>query len=116
MHLDPVVIALIGTIMGPVGLKVIEHYLSKSRIKNDDAVQIRNELRIEINTQREEIKQLEADVVKWREEYYDLRDKYIELQTQLTLALEKIRNEADTATALAEDIQQKPPETPPISI
>lgn len=110
--MDPGWIALIGTITGGVGLKFVEHWLGRNRVKTDDATRIRDELRIEITNQREEIRQLEADVTKWREEYYNLRDKYVSLQTELTLALEKIRKEATEAGNRAETLNQQPPPTP----
>lgn len=95
MSLDPAWIALIGTVCGGVGLKLTEYWLGRNKVRTDDASRIRDELRMEITAQREEIKQLETDVEKWRNEYYDLRDKYINLQTELTLALERIKNEME---------------------
>lgn len=95
MALDPAWIALVATICGGVGLKVTEHWLGRNKVKVDDAARIRDELRLEITANKEEIKQLEADVAKWRDEYYDLRDKYVELQTQLTIAIEKIKKDND---------------------
>lgn len=115
MALDPAWIALIGTVCGGVGLKMAEHWLGRSKVKVDDAARIRDELRIEIVAQREEIKQLEADVDKWRDEYYNMRDKYINLQTELTLALQKIKIEAAEAEKIAETMQKIPPITPPPS-
>lgn len=113
MTFDPAwIIALIGTIFGGVGLKLVEHWLGRSKIKVDDAARIRDELRLEITAQRAEIKQLEADVDKWREEYYNLRDKYVALQTELTLALQSIRNEAVKAESKAEELSAQPPQTP----
>lgn len=114
MAIDPAWIALIGTLCGGVGLKVAEHWLGRNKIRIDDASRIRDELRLEITAQREEIKQLEADVDKWREEYYNLRDKYINLQTELTLALQKIREEANLATVKVDEVNQQPPPTPPL--
>jgi len=90
--IDPAWIALIGTLCGGLGLKVTEHWLGRTRVKVDDAAKIRDELRIEITAQREEIKALEVEVEKWRGEYYDLRDQYVKMQTELTLALERIKN------------------------
>lgn len=107
--MDPAWIALIGTVTGGVGLKLAEHWLGRNRVKTDDAARIRDELRTEITNQRQEIKDLEADVNKWREEYYDLRDKYIHLQTELTLALQNIRKEAHTAETAAKILEQSPP-------
>lgn len=111
MTLDPAVIALIGTIFGGAGLKATETWLGKNRVRVDDAAKIRDELRLEITAQREEIKQLETDVNKWREEYYNLRDKYVVLQTELTLALQKIKDEAAEATAIASRKSVDPPVT-----
>jgi chromosome segregation ATPase len=93
MAVDPAWIALGGTIAGTVGLKVAEHFLGKGRVKIDDAAKIRDELRLQIAANNEEIKQLEAEAEKWRAEYYNLRDKYVALQTELTLALQKIKDE-----------------------
>lgn len=95
--IDPAWIALIGTICGGLGLKMAEHYLGRGKIKVDDATKIRDELRMEISTQREEIRQLELDVEKWRADYYNLFQKYIAMQTDLTIALEKIKAEAVVA-------------------
>lgn len=109
MALDPAWIALIGTIFGGAGLKATETWLGKNRVRVDDAAKIRDELRLEITAQREEIKQLETDVNKWRDEYYNLRDKYVALQTELTLALQKIKDEANEAARQAAELHKKPP-------
>jgi len=93
MHLDPAWIAVVGTVFGGVGLKVLEHWLGKSKVKIDEASKLRDELRIEITAQREEIKALEAEVDTWREKFYDLRDKYSELNTEYLITLEKLKKE-----------------------
>jgi predicted RNase H-like nuclease (RuvC/YqgF family) len=89
--IDPAWIALIGTVFGGVGLKMAERALGRSKERSDDATQIRDELRIEIVSQRDEIKALEAEVEKWRAEYYNLRDQHVKMQTELTLALERLK-------------------------
>lgn len=109
--LDPAWIALIGTVCGGVGLKVAEHWLGRSKIKVDDAARIRDELRLEITAQREEIKQLESDVDRWRDEYYNLKEKYMTLQTELMFALRNIRIEAEQAEDTANNISDQPPTT-----
>lgn len=91
MSLDPAWIALIGTVAGGLGLKVTEHWLGRNKDKVDDAARIRDELRTEVTAQRAEIKVLEDEVEEWRAKYYDLRDLYIKLQTELTLALQDIK-------------------------
>lgn len=110
--IDPAWIALIGTLCGGIGLKVAEHWLGKGKVKVDDAARIRDELRLEITAQREEIKELEQQVQKWQADYYDLRDKHIKLQTELMIALQKIKDQADEAEEQAKQIANEPPPTP----
>ncbi len=86
MALDPTVVALIGTLMGGVGLKVMEHWLGKNRVKIDDALQIRNELRTEVTALRAENKQLESEVDKWRKDYYDQYAVIMALKTEVALS------------------------------
>lgn len=78
MALDPAWIALIGTICGGIGLKILEHWLGKSKVKIDEAAKIREELRIEVNGLRIENKHLDSELDKWKKDYYDLRDKNIQ--------------------------------------
>lgn len=90
--LSPAWIALIGTLFGGVVLKVTEKYLGRSKEKKDDAKEIRAELRDTVKDQRQEIKDLEDEVNEWRSKYYDLRDSYMNIKTELTLALGSIKN------------------------
>lgn len=95
--MDPTVIALAGTVFGGVGLKVAEHWLGRSKIKVDDAARLRDELRLEITALREEIKQLELAVDKWRDQAYKSREECTALQTELTIL------KADLANVKAEN-------------
>lgn len=108
MSIDPAVLTLIGTLCGGIGLKVTEHVLTKGKTRVDDASRIRDELRIEITSQREEIARLEAERDKWQSSYYDLRDQFSKLQTELTLALQNIKEKA----AEAEQVATPPPPDP----
>lgn len=85
MALDPTVVALVGTIMGGVGLKVVEWWLSKNKVKVDDASKIRDELRLEITALRAENKDLEAQVDKWKKDYYDQFAVIVQLRTELQM-------------------------------
>jgi len=107
--IDPAWIALIGTLMGGVVLKTTEHFLGKNKTNSEDAKQIREELRQEITTQREEINTLEDEVNEWRSKYYDLRDAYVKVQTELTIALEKIKLEAEEADKKLTGTNTDPP-------
>ena len=88
VHLDPAWLALLGTLFGGVGLKAVERYLGRKQLHIDDATNIRNELRLEIESLREENKALEAEVDRWRASYYDLRDRVVHLETELTILKE----------------------------
>lgn len=105
MSLDPAWIALGASVAGGTGLKFAEHWLGRNRVRIDDASKIRSELRADLESQRKEIKQLEAEVDKWRGQYYDLRDKYTNVQTELTMALAKIKEESAHAENIASSIK-----------
>lgn len=102
--MDPTVIALAGTVFGGVGLKVAEHWLGRSKIKVDDAARLRDELRIEITSQREEIKQLEAAVEKWRDQAYKSREECTALQTELTIIKAELQRTKEELARRAEGI------------
>lgn len=85
MSLDPAVIALVGTLFGGIGLKLVETWLGRKRIKIDDAGNIRNELRLEIAALRIENSDHEKDVDVWREKYYRTYEKLINARAQLML-------------------------------
>lgn len=113
MALDPTVVALIGTIMGGVGLKAAEHWLGRNKVKVDDAARLRDELRLEITAQREEIKALEADVDRWKKDYYDLKSLYMNLEVDLKFALNKIKEEATYAEQATQKLSNgTPPQLP----
>lgn len=97
MHIDPIWIALIGTLFGGAGLKILEHWLGKTKTKTDEATRLREELRIEIVAGREEIKELEAAVEKWKKEYYDLRDEVNILKVDYKIQLDILRRELAAA-------------------
>ena len=109
MALDPAYIALVGTLCGGIGLKTAEHYLGKGTRRVDDAARIRDELRIEITNLREDRKGLEEELEDLREKYYALYEKFIAQTTELTLALQKIGEDAHKATEKANGPQALPP-------
>jgi peptidoglycan hydrolase CwlO-like protein len=102
LPLDPAWIALIGTVVATVGLKVTEHWLNRNKASTDDARQIRDELRTQIDNQKEEIDRLEAQAEAWRAKYYDLRDQFMKQNAELMIALDKIK-------ASAKELDELPP-------
>lgn len=91
-------IILAGTLFGGAGLKLVESWLSRNKDKDAHGTQIREELRTEITSlrdqltkAREEEAKLEAEIELWRAKYYDLRDIYAKAQTELFLAVERLK-------------------------
>lgn len=70
-------LALIGALLGGSGLKVIEHWLNRSKSKDSTATDFRNELRTDIKDLRAELSKAEDELDKWRVKYYALMDEFI---------------------------------------
>lgn len=114
---NPVFLALVGTLFGSAGLKVIEHWLSRAKSKEDSASKMRDELRQEIDRKakdyageldrlRVEINRLDSekdDIEKqldaWREKYWALMEENYQIKAELKSALTQIH----TSTKSAED-------------
>lgn len=90
-------IAVIGTMLGGVGLKFVEHWLSRSKVRDDTAAQLRNELRTEIQGLKTELTNVEADLDKWRGKYYELMDNFIKVKSELETAMRKLQNNNNTS-------------------
>lgn len=88
-------LALLGALLGGSGLKVIEYWLNRSRIRDDSATQMRTELREEIKGLREELRTVEDELDKWRGKYYELMDEFMKAKSDLTLALRDVQNRAN---------------------
>lgn len=94
-HLDPAWIALIGTLCGGLGLKLLEHWLGKSKAKFDESTKLRDELRTQMETLRQEQKDTEAELEKYKRDYYDLRDKYAEVSALYKVAVDQLKAELE---------------------
>ncbi|ASR75597.1 hypothetical protein SEA_MILDRED21_239 [Streptomyces phage Mildred21] len=86
-------IAVIGTMLGGVGLKFVEHWLSRSKVRDDTAAQLRNELRTEIQGLKQELNNVETDLDKWRGKYYELMDNFIKVKSELETAMRKLQQQ-----------------------
>lgn len=109
MGIDPAWIALIGTLCGGLGLKLLEHWLGKSKVKIDEATKLRDELRIEINAQRDEIKALEESVDKWRMDYFNLRDEFAKERTQSLIELNALKTQLEAAKSQIQALDDATP-------
>lgn len=81
--IDTAWIALIGTVMGGAGLKVVESFLTKGQSKTDIATELRIELRTEAGELKEEIRRVGKEVDQWKEKYFLLLQEYLEVKTRI---------------------------------
>ena len=79
--MDTAWIALIGTVFGGAGLKVVEKILSQGQARDDAATQIREELRKESTDLREELRLVEKALDEWKEKYFILLQLYLEIKS-----------------------------------
>src|ERR1044072_4262498 len=85
-------LALIGAVLGGSGLKIIEYWLNRSKVREDAATQMRTELRDEIKSLREELRTVEDELDKWRGKYYELMDEFMKAKGDLAEALRKAQS------------------------
>ncbi len=92
-------LALVGTIFGGAGLKIIEHWLGKAKTRADAGLAIREELRKDIESLRKQLEKaaaeelrLEGLVEEWRSKYYELHTEKEKVVTELTITLERLKD------------------------
>jgi chromosome segregation ATPase len=90
-------VALMGTIFGGAGLKIIESWLGRQKERASEAQTMREELRKEIDSLRAQLAtaaaeemRLEGLIDEWRGKYYDLRDEKAQVVTELTILKERL--------------------------
>lgn len=83
-------IALIGTVFGGAGLKVVEQFLGRKKERDDAAKEIRDELRQELHDCRKEADERTDEADLWRARYYSLVSSVT--TGDLQGALKKIQN------------------------
>lgn len=88
-------LTLIGAIFGGVGLKVMDSWLSRSKVREDQATQIRRELRDEVVSLRTEIQDLRKQVDTWRDKYYVEAEENAVLNARLELVNYKVHKTAE---------------------
>lgn len=81
--MDTAWIALIGTVFGGAGLKIMESFLARGSKKVDTATAMREELRKESASLKEELRVVEKELDTWKEKYFLLFQEYLEIKSQL---------------------------------
>lgn len=69
--MDPALWALVGTLFGGAGMKIVEAILSRRKGKDDLATSLRNELRADIATLRADLKEESRESEEWKAKYYE---------------------------------------------
>lgn len=82
--MDTAWIALIGTLFGGVVLKVAESILARGSKRADTATQMREELRKESSSLKEELRVVEKELDAWKEKYFLLLQEYLEIKSAMT--------------------------------
>lgn len=73
------VLALLAALFGGAGLKIIETLLSRSARKEDLAKELREELRQESQSLKDQVREAQDSIDKWRSMYYALLASFNEL-------------------------------------
>jgi GrpB-like predicted nucleotidyltransferase (UPF0157 family) len=81
--MDTAWIALIGTLFGGVVLKIVESVLARGSKKSDTATAMRDELRKESTSLREELRAVEKELDAWKEKYFLLLQDYLEIKSAI---------------------------------
>ena len=100
-------LALFGTIFGGVGLKIVETWLNKPSRRDSTPAELREELRLQVEGLKSDVIRLqqiidttEAEMLVWRDKYYNLlRESATEHQQML--------NYLSELTALREQIKDR---------
>jgi len=99
VNLSDAELALIGTIVGSVGLEILRRTLDRRDKQATHGSQIRDELRTQVLDLRDQLakakeieQRLEDEVEEWRSKFYDKRDEDIKRQTELMLAYSRIES------------------------
>lgn len=77
---EQTIIALVAALFGGGGLKALEHILNRNKEKTDLATQLRDELRNEVNSLKEEVRGIDDDLDNWRKRYFRLLSYYHKLK------------------------------------
>lgn len=95
---NPGFVAIISSIFGGVGLKIIGTWFERSNKRISDGASIREELRTEITSLRSQLvdmkveeTRLEKEIDNWKEKYYIEFAGHQQTVTELTIAMDKLK-------------------------
>lgn len=105
-------LALAGALFGGGGLKAIEHWLTKSKVKDDSQAEFRKELRTDLDSCRLELRAVQKKQDEWQEKYYLLLEQFIAVKSQIDVAHHAMKDaglveEVPTLPTLQEIIEKE---------
>lgn len=71
--MDVALIALIGTLCGGAGLKIVEHLLGRGSKKEDLASSLRSELRQDLANLKADLREESKAADEWQQKYWELK-------------------------------------------
>lgn len=96
LDIPPAWLALVGTIIGTIGLKVVESWINNPAKKDSTPAELREELRQQIEGLKEDVLRRETIIDKTEEEMLEWRDRYWKLvaeHNQMLAELQHLRAE-----------------------
>lgn len=94
--------ALIGTIAGTIGLKLVEQWLNRNKDRNE----VHRDMRSEIKELVDRVDKLEDEVTVWREKFYAEQEQVALLRTLI------IQGGGTLPEVAASKSAQQPPTSP----
>jgi len=88
------IFALLGTIFGGAGLKIVEALLLRKKDKDTTATDLRQELREEVRYLREQLKAAEDELDEQRQKHLSVMQEYLDVQSKLNGLLIDFKQEA----------------------
>lgn len=107
IDISPTWVALLGTVFGGVGLKVVESRLAKKTKQMDIQANFQLTLERQIETlkkdiinMRVEVDSTEKEMDEWREKYWKLMEEFNAKQVDLLTALSQLKQRVESEKPL----------------
>lgn len=106
-------IALAGTLFGGSMLELTKRWLNRAKGKDDTQRSLRDEIRVDNADLRRELDKVEAEMIQWREKYFEIWEKYLIIKSKYEEILRQIQRDAEKSIKeVKELVELTPPNTP----
>lgn len=96
-------VGLFGAVIGTLGTKMVDVYMTKKVRTQDLASQIRSEQRAEVLTLRSELDDTEEQLDEWKDKYYELKQENARQQIMLDNLQDQLNELKEDARATKEN-------------